>query len=63
MKTKDAELLAKVIRESSKAATVGQESAPPSRRALKVDEEKMLRLRRLFDEKYSISTPRELMKI
>lgn len=60
MKIKDADLLAKLISESSRAPAVVPEGA---KRSSKIDEQKMLRLRRMFDEKYSISTPRELMRI
>ena len=61
MKSNDAELLANLILERSRASKVEQERVP-DKRTLKADEEKFLRLRRLFDEKYSVSTPRELMR-
>lgn len=62
MKIIEAERLAKVILESSKAQGIARPTPTPSSDA-KANEQKLLQVRRQFDKKYSISTPRELMKI
>jgi SpoVK/Ycf46/Vps4 family AAA+-type ATPase len=62
MKTKDAELLARLLSERSETAAAPREVRRSEKIGSKVEEEKLLRLRRLFDEKYSVSTPRELMR-
>lgn len=63
MKTIEAERLANVILESSKTREVARESPGSKTNSAKANEEKLLQARRKFDKKYSISTPRELMKI
>jgi hypothetical protein len=62
MKTTDAERLAKVILENSSTRTIVQDKPISQRSPSKLDEEKLRLARRLFDQKYSITTPRELMK-
>jgi hypothetical protein len=63
MKTTDAERLAKVILENSSTRTIVQDKPVSQRSPSKMDEEKLRLARRLFDQKYSITTPRELMKL
>jgi hypothetical protein len=62
MKTKDVELLARLLSERLEATSAPREVRRPEKIGSKAEEEKLLRLRRLFDEKYSVSTPRELMR-
>ncbi|MGX9775641.1 hypothetical protein ACWYXN_19315 [Janthinobacterium aestuarii] len=60
----DAELLEKLLIELSlEIPTVVHEDRSPNKRVAKDDEETLLRFRRLFDQKYSVSTPLELMSI
>jgi len=61
MKTTEADRLAKVILENSKAREPARSTSQVS--STRAVEEKLLQARRKFDKKYSISTPRELMKI
>lgn len=62
MKTKDADLLARLLSERLAGTSRPKEGRRSETIVSKAEEEKLLRLRRLFDEKYSVSTPRELMR-
>lgn len=62
MKPKDLDTIALLILEAA-TGSVGTDNVPSSPRRLpNADEEKFVRLRREFDEKYAISTPVELMR-
>lgn len=61
--TTEAERLARLIMERSRGQENVRETPVPRPSATKADEEKLLQARRQFDKKYSILTPRELMKI
>jgi len=63
MKTIESERLAKVILESSKNRAAAPQAPTTQASVAKANEQKLLQVRRQFDKKYSISTPRELMKI
>jgi hypothetical protein len=63
MKTIESERLAKVILESSKIREAAPQTQAAQSSIAKANEQKLLQVRRQFDKKYSISTPRELMKI
>lgn len=63
MKTSETEILARLLSEHLASTSASREVRSPEKTGSKVEEEKLLRLRRLFDEKYSVSTPRELMRM
>lgn len=63
MKTSEAELLAKVIFEKSSVRVAGRKNLLSTNNTIKESEEKLRQAKRLFDAKYSLSTPPELMKL
>lgn len=62
MKREDLDIITRIIRETSfEPATV---NAPkPNKRSLTEDEAQFRQLRKVFDQKYAVSTPLELMRI
>ena len=62
MKPKDLDIIARLVLEATGGTIDTTSPSNPSRRLPNADEEKFVRLRKEFDEKYAVSTPMELMR-
>jgi hypothetical protein len=63
MKIKDVDIITRLIFESTIDSTAIASASKPIKRPSRIDEEKFVRMRQLFDEKYRISTPLELLRL
>jgi hypothetical protein len=62
MTERELDFFERLIQERRAKASVAAEIAKPTKSPSRAEEEKFTQLRTLFDEKYRISTPTELLR-